>query len=186
MIISVPISWNLFHRSDPCRSTRASSALPVPGRPRSLLRGDRHVVMLFILYSRDPSLLHSASLPRSLVHVPSARGPGLPVRSAASARCSSPGAAASSRAVRRLFSAPISASTENACALTLSAHGTRRFSAMAPVPVRRKPRKEVSPGRVEEKSSQAGKPVPRGRSGASSPSGSRDTRHELRGRLRYP
>jgi len=146
------------------------------------------IMRLFILYSRDPSLLQSTSLPRSLVHVPSARGPGLPVRSAASARCSSPGAAASSRAVRRLFSAPISASTENACALTLSAHGTHRFSAMAPVPVRREPRKEetVSPGRVEEKSSQAGKPVPRGRSGASSPSGSRDTRHELRGRLRYP
>lgn len=33
------------------------------------------------IYLRDPSLAHSASLPRSLVHALSARGPGLPVRS---------------------------------------------------------------------------------------------------------
>ena len=31
MIISVPISWNRFHRSDPCRSTRASSPVAVTG-----------------------------------------------------------------------------------------------------------------------------------------------------------
>lgn len=31
IIISVPISWNRFHRSDPCRSTRVSSPVPVTG-----------------------------------------------------------------------------------------------------------------------------------------------------------
>lgn len=31
MIISVPISWNRFHRSDPCRSTRVSSPVPDTG-----------------------------------------------------------------------------------------------------------------------------------------------------------
>lgn len=88
------------------------------------------IIIIIIMNLRDPTLAHS--LPRSLAHALSARSPGLPVRSDTSVPSSSPGDTASSPVVLRLFSAPISASTENACALTLSAHGDRRFSAISP------------------------------------------------------
>ena len=78
---------------------------------------------------REQSLAHSISLPRSLRLALSGRVPAVPVSSGASAPSSKHSRVSSS--ILRLFSAPISASTENACALTLSVHGDRRFSAIS-------------------------------------------------------
>ena len=81
---------------------------------------------------REQSLAHSISLPRSLRLALPGRVPAVPVSSGASAPSSKhPRVSSSSSSILRLFSAPISASTEKACALTLSVHGDRRFSAIS-------------------------------------------------------
>lgn len=79
-------------------------------------------------YSRDSSLAQSVSQLLVLAQVLPVRGCGLSVRFDTSFTSSKQFSLSSSSFL--FFSVPISASTENACALRLIVHGDRRFSAI--------------------------------------------------------